>query len=175
MGRRSGRRPRWFSRSGLNAEFFVELAGQGLLRRLAGFDFASRELPLQGHGLVGAALADEHLAVADDERRRDKPERGPRRPGAGKLLGTFHMPSVQGPQDSQNEGVWDRSYGDGWSVATDRAGFVDSHLRDRKGSEDGAREICCGRLFAVDGGGYAFGGGGAEVAPSVARRSFEQG
>ncbi len=99
---------------GLDAEFFMELAGEGLLGRLAGFDFASGEFPLERHGLVGAALADEHLAVADNERRRDKPERGPGRPWAGKLLGTFHMPSVQGCQDSQNVGVWDRSGGDGW-------------------------------------------------------------
>ena len=44
---------------GGDAELFVELAGEGLFRGLAGLDLAAGELPLEAHGLVGPALADE--------------------------------------------------------------------------------------------------------------------
>ncbi len=69
---------------GVDAELFVELAGEGLLGGFAGFDLAAGELPLEGHGLVGAALADEDLAgggaafrvaFAQDERGHDAAER----------------------------------------------------------------------------------------------------
>ena len=44
---------------GVDAELFVQLAGQGGFRRLACFDLAAGKLPFEAHGLVGAALADE--------------------------------------------------------------------------------------------------------------------
>jgi hypothetical protein len=52
---------------GLDAELFIEFAGEGLLGTFAGLDLASGELPLKGHGLIGAALTDENFAAADDE------------------------------------------------------------------------------------------------------------
>lgn len=57
------------SDAGVDAEFFVEFATEGFFRRFAGFDFATGELPLETHGLVGAALADEDLIAAQDEGR----------------------------------------------------------------------------------------------------------
>ncbi len=52
---------------GLDAEFLVEFAAEGLFRRLAGFDFAAGKLPLEAHGLIGAALADEHFVCAQNQ------------------------------------------------------------------------------------------------------------
>ncbi len=46
---------------GVDAELFVELAGERLLGGLAVFDLAAGELPFEAHGLVGLALADEDL------------------------------------------------------------------------------------------------------------------
>ncbi len=51
-----------------DAEFFVELAAEGFFRGLARFDFAAGELPLEAHGLIRTALADEHFAAAQDQR-----------------------------------------------------------------------------------------------------------
>ena len=45
----------------VDAELFVELAGEGLLGGFAGLDLAAGELPFEAHGLIGAALADEDL------------------------------------------------------------------------------------------------------------------
>jgi hypothetical protein len=64
---------------GCNAEFLAEFAGQSLFGAFAGLDLAAGELPLERHGLIGAALADEDLAIrafaAEDERRNDAPQR----------------------------------------------------------------------------------------------------
>ena len=48
---------------GVDAEFFGEFAGEGFDGGFAGLDFAAGELPLEAHGLVGAALADEEFPV----------------------------------------------------------------------------------------------------------------
>jgi hypothetical protein len=63
----------------MDSELFVELAGEGGFGGFAELDFAAGELPLEAHGLVGAALADEDLAVAgvaaEDERGHDEAQR----------------------------------------------------------------------------------------------------
>ena len=92
--------------AGVDAQFFVKFANQGLFGGFAGLDFSARELPLQGHGLIGTALANEHFTAAYDEGGGHKTERGPGGLGASQLLGSFHIPSVQGAQDLQNERVW---------------------------------------------------------------------
>ncbi len=48
---------------GGDAQLFVEFACQGSLGGLAGFDLSAGELPLEAHGLVGAALTDENLGL----------------------------------------------------------------------------------------------------------------
>ena len=65
-----------------NAEFLVELAREGLLGGFAGFNLAAGKFPLQAHGLVRPALADEHFrhgvrggGFAQNESRNDQPER----------------------------------------------------------------------------------------------------
>ena len=78
---------------GGDAELFIELACQRLLRAFAGLDLAAGKLPLQGHGLVGPALADQHFAAADDERGRHKTKGGSGRPRVG-FLALFHPFSV---------------------------------------------------------------------------------
>jgi hypothetical protein len=45
---------------GADAEFFLEFAGKSLFGGFALLNFAARKLPLERHGLVGAALADEN-------------------------------------------------------------------------------------------------------------------
>ncbi len=51
----------------VDAEFFFQFPFQSLLRAFAGFDLAAGEFPFEGHGLVGAALTDEHLPIAEDK------------------------------------------------------------------------------------------------------------
>jgi len=64
---------------GGDAEFFREFPGEGGFGGLAGLDLAAGELPFEGHGLVGAALADEDLALearaAKNQCGDDMPER----------------------------------------------------------------------------------------------------
>ncbi len=48
---------------GGDAELFFEFAGEGLFGGFAGLDLAAGKLPLEAHGLVGAALADEDLGA----------------------------------------------------------------------------------------------------------------
>lgn len=55
---------------GVDAEFFVELAAEGLLGGFSGLDFASGKLPLEAHGLIGAALTDENGVSTQDQRGR---------------------------------------------------------------------------------------------------------
>jgi hypothetical protein len=52
-----------WANGGSDAELFAEFALQGLLGGLTGLDFAAGELPLEAHGLLGTALADEDLTV----------------------------------------------------------------------------------------------------------------
>ncbi|TCK73979.1 hypothetical protein C7378_1599 [Acidipila rosea] len=52
-----------------NAKFFVEFPEQGLFSALTGFDLTPGELPLEGHGLVGTALAYQDLTPAQDQGR----------------------------------------------------------------------------------------------------------
>ena len=54
---------------GSDVELFVELASEGLFGGFAGLDFAAGELPLEAHGLAGAALADEDFPGGDSPRR----------------------------------------------------------------------------------------------------------
>jgi hypothetical protein len=49
---------------GLDAEFLMKFADEGLLGGFAGLDLAAGELPFETHGLVGAALADEDFGAA---------------------------------------------------------------------------------------------------------------
>ena len=65
---------------GFDAKFFVEFAGEGEFGGFAKLDFAAGELPLEAHGLVGAALADEDFAggrvvAAQNERGHDMTQR----------------------------------------------------------------------------------------------------
>ena len=53
--------------AGLDPEFLVQFAGQGLLRALSRLDLAPRKLPLQPHRLIGTPLADQHLTAANDQ------------------------------------------------------------------------------------------------------------
>ncbi len=70
---------------GGDAELFIELAGEGDLGAFAGLDFAAGTLPLERHGLIGAALADEDFIAAQHEGRNDETQRG----RARELLGSF--------------------------------------------------------------------------------------
>ena len=78
----------------LDAQFFVQFAGQGLLRALAGLDLAAGKLPHQGHGLIGTALADEDLTVTYDECRRYKTKGWTGGSSIGFRLVLFHGPSL---------------------------------------------------------------------------------
>ena len=46
-----------------DAEFLAEFAGEGLLERFRGTDFAAGEFPFEGRGIVAAALADEESPI----------------------------------------------------------------------------------------------------------------
>lgn len=84
---------------GLDAEFFVEFADQGLLRAFTGLDFASGKLPLEGHGLVGAALADQDFTAAHNQGRGHEAKGGAKRAVfAGEIF--FHASSVSAPDGS---------------------------------------------------------------------------
>ena len=67
----------------LNAELFVQFAGQRLLGAFAGLDLAAGKLPQQRHRLIGTALADQNFAAAHNQRRRHKAQRGTGRPRIG--------------------------------------------------------------------------------------------
>ncbi len=71
---------------GVDAELFGELAGEGFDGGFAGLNFATGELPLEAHGLIGAALADEDLG-----------------------LGAFAAQDQCGNDAAQGLGGWDRS------------------------------------------------------------------
>jgi hypothetical protein len=57
---------------GVDTELFIKLADQRLFRRFSPFDFPPWELPLEGHGLIGAALTDENLVATQNEGSDDK-------------------------------------------------------------------------------------------------------
>ncbi len=57
---------------GVNAEFFVQLAGKGDFRRLSGLNLATGKLPFQTHGLVWPTLADQHLSSAGSLSTKDQ-------------------------------------------------------------------------------------------------------
>ncbi len=78
----------------LDAEFFVELAGEGLLWTFASLDFSAGEFPLQGHRLIGTTLADENFAAADDECGGNETEGGTSGSCVWVWLGLFHSSSV---------------------------------------------------------------------------------
>jgi hypothetical protein len=48
----------FFADHGVDAEFLVEFAAEGVARLFSFFDFAAGELPFKWHGLVAGALAD---------------------------------------------------------------------------------------------------------------------
>lgn len=48
-------------------QFLFKLADQGLFRAFSRLHFASGKFPLEGHGLIGTALADQYLVAAEDE------------------------------------------------------------------------------------------------------------
>src|SRR5260370_589334 len=52
----------------LDSKFFIQFAAQRVPGLLAFFNLSSRELPLERHGLVASALADEYLSIFPDER-----------------------------------------------------------------------------------------------------------
>jgi hypothetical protein len=52
---------------GGDAEFFLEFAGESLLGAFALLDLAAGKLPLEGHWLVGAALANEDKTFANQQ------------------------------------------------------------------------------------------------------------
>jgi hypothetical protein len=60
---------------GIDGQLFVQFAGQGLLGTFSGLDLAPGELPFEGHGLIGTALADEDFISAQNEPRCDEAHR----------------------------------------------------------------------------------------------------
>lgn len=87
-----------------DAEFFVELAREGLFGGFAVLDFASGELPLQGHGLIGPPLADQDQAFPNQQPSDDKTERGTDRARVGDRLRLFHLLSVNGLRPEECDG-----------------------------------------------------------------------
>jgi hypothetical protein len=87
-----------------DAEFFLQLAQKRLLRGFAWFDFASGELPLQRHGLIGPPLTDQDPAVPNQQPGHNKTERRADRARVGNGLRLFHTPSVTGRKDLRCDG-----------------------------------------------------------------------
>lgn len=81
---------------GTNAEFFLKFAGEGLFGGFAVLDFAARELPLEGHGLVGPPLADQNQAFPNQQPCYYETEGGAGRARVGDGLRLFHTSSVNG-------------------------------------------------------------------------------
>jgi hypothetical protein len=55
-----------------DSELFSKLAGERLLSAFSRFDLATRELPLQSHGLIGATLPNKNFAPTQNESGRNK-------------------------------------------------------------------------------------------------------
>jgi hypothetical protein len=51
---------------GLNTQFFIEFASQGIARLLPFFDLPAGELPFERHSLMPRSLTDEQLAILHD-------------------------------------------------------------------------------------------------------------
>lgn len=49
------------------SQFLAKLTNKGLLRPLAGFDFATRKLPQSRHGFAGRPLRDQHPPIGIDQ------------------------------------------------------------------------------------------------------------
>ena len=81
---------------GKDAEFFLEFPGERLFRAFAVLDFTAGELPLEGHGLIGPALANQDLSVPNQQACGDETERGTGRARFGDRLRLFHDSSVNG-------------------------------------------------------------------------------
>ena len=56
----------------VDAELFIQLPDQCLLGALSWLNFATRELPLQGHRLIGSSLTDEDLFASKHEGCNDQ-------------------------------------------------------------------------------------------------------
>jgi hypothetical protein len=52
---------------GVNTQFFVEFAAEGIAGLFSGFYFSTRKFPLERHGLVARALAHEDLAILHNQ------------------------------------------------------------------------------------------------------------
>jgi hypothetical protein len=59
----------------MNADFFVQLACQSLLRGFSGLNLSAGKLPLQRHRLIWTALADQDLAATHNQRSHNEAER----------------------------------------------------------------------------------------------------
>ena len=81
----------------LDSQLFIQLPRQGLFRAFTGLDLAPGELPLQGHGLIGTALTDQHLATAHNEGSGHKAQGGTGWTALGSRLNLIHPSSVIAP------------------------------------------------------------------------------
>jgi hypothetical protein len=86
--------------SGANAELFLQFTDQCLLGTFAWFNLPAGKLPLQRHGLVGAALADEHQAIPNQQACNHEPKRGAGRARVGNRPRLFHSSSVNARRPS---------------------------------------------------------------------------
>lgn len=86
---------------GGDAQFFLEFAGQRLFGAFARFYFSARKFPLQRHGLIGSALADEHFATANDQACGNKTQCRSGRTRIGVGLRLFHPFSVNALKGSR--------------------------------------------------------------------------
>ena len=89
----------------LDAQLFVQLTGQRLLRAFARLDLAAGKLPLERHRLIRAALTDQNFAVAHNQRRRHEAQRGTGRPRISIGLDFFHASSVNAPKGLQSSSL----------------------------------------------------------------------
>jgi hypothetical protein len=90
---------------GGDTQFLVKLTAKRLFRTLAGLNLAAGKLPLESHRLVRPPLANEHLAIADQEPRRDKSECRPGRARIRAWLRVFHATSLTGREHSSDSWV----------------------------------------------------------------------
>ncbi len=82
---------------GLDAQLLIQLSSQGCFGSFAGLDLSAGKLPLEGHGLLRAALADEHVRAAQHEGRNHETERSDTRwSGIIRLVAWWVCGSVSG-------------------------------------------------------------------------------
>jgi hypothetical protein len=89
---------------GVDAQFFLEFANEGLFRAFALLDLSAGKLPLQGHRLVGAALADQDQSVANQQTCHNKAKGRTRRARWGDGLRFFHASSVNACDKYRSDG-----------------------------------------------------------------------